>query len=123
MRGRVVTGNNYAHVWQGEHPEVLEELRAKLGWRFSPVPGTLNVEMDKDVSWDDLERIELDPGEGKPAFVVRATFRVAEEAPLPVGLVRLFATRTARNRVEIVSSIYLRQRFGLKDGDSVEVEW
>ena len=123
MRGRVIRGQCYAYVWETEHPEMLEAARGNLGWAAPPIPGTLNVALEEDVPWETLDRKELVYGAGNPSYVVEAILRLSDETEIPVGMVRQYKTGTPLNRVELFATQHLRTRYGLEDGDDVEVSW
>ncbi len=100
-------------------------FRVKLG--FTPYPGTLNTRLLRDVDLFNkclgkspktviepprIEGARLAPVEAYPAFM----------NGYPVWIVRPQITVYKRDVAELVADARLRDLFGLKDGDRVEIE-
>jgi riboflavin kinase len=116
--GIVQSGIGNFSIWMN----VLSELyREKTGMQL--YPGTLNVQLKADYNLPD-QRIRLEATEyrgnvsvniipckifNQPAFVLRTDKNDAGLGDHP------------RNIVEIAAEVKLRDRFGLKDGDQVEL--
>lgn len=82
-----------------------------------PYPGTLNVKLD-NASWRDLNWHYFKPENGFGAIY----YRVGR-----LGKEKIIVIRPARSRheddvIEIVSSINLRKKYGLEDGDKISLE-
>lgn len=116
--GKVQSGMGNFSIWM----KVLSEFyREKTGIKL--FPGTLNVQLEADYNLPD-QRIRLEAREyggnvsvniipckifNQPAFVLRTDANDAGLGDHP------------RNIVEIAAEVKLRDRFGLKDDDQVEL--
>ncbi len=101
-------------------------IRVKLG--FIPFPGTLNIRIYDEYINEYKEAIaKAIPVIVEPPFVPgsklgRALFYTAYLHDVKVYIVRPEITVYGFDVAEIVASFNLRQKFGLRDGDEVEIE-
>jgi riboflavin kinase len=125
LRGAVVSGMGSFSYWI---EKLQEHYLRKTGMRF--YPGTLNVRLDAPYSLPkQVIRLEASeycgtvsvnmvpcviriPGQsdGKQAFLLRTDANEEERGHHPKTI------------VEIAADVRLREHFGLKDGDGVEIE-
>ena len=104
-------------------PFYLKQFKKFLG--FNPFFGTLNLEVDQAelagfVS--SLPSIEISGFETEErSFGKIRAFKVLVEGKQPAAII--FPERTAhkKNEVEIIASLNLRKKFGLKEGNKVSV--
>ncbi|MCS7117234.1 MAG: DUF120 domain-containing protein [Thaumarchaeota archaeon] len=125
LEGRVFTGFGEGAFYVSL-PQYRQQLREKLG--FDPFPGTLNVRL---LSIDSINNRRLlnkisdiyivGFNNGSRTYgglkAIHGTFNEGELCAI------LFIERThySEDVVEVVSPVYLRGRFGLKDGDKVRI--
>ena len=103
-----------------------EQVREKLG--FEPYPGTLNIRLKTKLDLERKEHMERMPGVEIQSFKTEdRSFGSARCYPVLVndeveGAV-VIAERTGYDRsvVELIASVNLRKRLGLKEGDVVRV--
>jgi len=115
LRGRVVSG-----LGEGAKYVLLyrEAFIRYLG--INPYPGTLNIDVGHDAS-EALAKAKSiaipppSPGYGE-VHAYRAFFN-----GLQVYVIKPVITRHSRNIIEVVSSLNLRRKLGLRDGSLVEV--
>ncbi|MEM1583246.1 MAG: DUF120 domain-containing protein [Nitrososphaerota archaeon] len=123
LEGRVFSGLGEGFYYISL-PQYFEQIKEKLG--FTPYPGTLNVQLLSKDSIDNrmlLEKIADIPINGfsngqrtyGKAKCIRALFNGEQEAAI------IFVERThyGKDVVEVISPVYLRGKYGLKDGDKV----
>ncbi len=120
VRGKVATGVGNFGQWIEKLADLYEQ---KTGMRL--YPGTLNLELPGPYSLPpDVIRLEAHEYGGRvsvsivpcrifdrPAFLLRTDANEAGTGP------------HSRNIIEIAADIRLREAYGLKDGDWVEVEF
>jgi len=105
------------------HPEYQKRFEASLGYR--PYPGTLNVKLEDDALIAVLGRLRSLPGVMVESFVKDGeSFSALNCFDGVMGGQRvtlLFIDVTYYNEsvAELISPAYLREKFGLKDGDKV----
>ena len=119
LRGRVRSGRGDFGIWLAR---LKDHYRSKTGMLL--FPGTLNVELPEPFSLPP-DRIRLEAEEyggrvsvnivpcrvrGLPAFILRTDNNEAGTGHHP------------RTIVEVATNANLRETFGLKDGDLVEIE-
>ena len=119
--GSVFCGIGKGSYYVG-HPEYQKRFEASLGYR--PYPGTLNVRLDPDSS----KNVKVLRGQ---EGVMIAAFKVGDEGfsslncfdgkmgDERVTLLVIDITHYNESVAELISPVYLRGRFGLKDGDRV----
>ena len=120
ISGRVFTGMGKGRYYVG-HPEYQSRFLEGLGYR--PYPGTLNIKLEEGESVRNLEALRRTKGihvegfrVGDESFSSLNCFpgRVgAEVATLLVVDVTYYNDRVG----ELISPVYLRGKFGLRDGD------
>jgi riboflavin kinase, archaea type len=125
LRGSVVSGMGNFSYWI---EKLQEHYLQKTGVRF--YPGTLNVRLDASYSLPKrVIRLEASEYGGTVSVnMVPCVIRI----PGQIGGRRAFLLRTDANEeerghhpktiVEIAADVRLREHFGLKDGDVVEIE-
>jgi riboflavin kinase, archaea type len=104
-------------------PGLLEAYFKKTGMHF--IPGTLNVELEKEYSLpkDKIIRLEAEEYNGTVSVNI---------VPCKINGKEAFILRTDKNEagtghhprtiIEIASDVMLRDKFNLKDGDEVTIE-
>ena len=123
-----ITGKVSAGLGEGQYylkrSEYKNQLSAKLG--FVPYEGTLNLtvigpELAKLDQFPETEKIHIDgfKAEGR-------TFGTASCIPVQIGNVKAAIVLPKRSHhshvLEIISATYLRDEFGLKDGDTLTLD-
>ncbi|MEM3596641.1 MAG: DUF120 domain-containing protein [Candidatus Bathyarchaeia archaeon] len=104
-------------------PWVKRQIAEKLG--FIPYNGTLNIRLNEDGValkrhiLDKAEAIKIIPQEG---FCHGKLFKAVFMDKLECAIVIPEVNGYPRNVIEIVAPINLRERFKLKDGDTVKVK-
>lgn len=119
--GKLVRGKVFSGVGEGAHYVELygDELTRVLG--SPPYPGTLNVLLER-CFYELVERARAiviqPPRRGLGAvYVYRGTV-----ANIPVLVLKPAITVYECRVVELVSSVNLREKLGLRDGDFIEVD-
>lgn len=122
-----ITGTVSTGLGEGQYylkrSEYKRQLKQKLG--YEPYEGTLNLEVNESemIKLDMLpesKKIQIDgfKAEGR-------TFGNATCVPVKIADVECTIVLPQRSHhakvLEIISKVYLRDRFGLKDGDELEV--
>ncbi|MCQ8893287.1 MAG: DUF120 domain-containing protein [Methanolinea sp.] len=124
LRGRVITGLGEGRYYMGLEPYRVQFSRS-LG--FVPYPGTLNIRLDprsipvrkrlEALEWISIEGFVAD---GRTFGPVRCLpCRMGET---PCGIIVPGRTHYPEDIVEIVAPVGLRDTYGIRDGDGVEVE-
>lgn len=122
IRGKVSTG-----LGEGEYylkqAEYKDQFSSKLG--FVPYEGTLNLKVSED-DYQKLGMVHSDAIEITGFKAEGRTFGAASCIPVKIKDVDcaiVIPKRTHHSDViEVISSVYLRKRFGLKDGDEVVLD-
>ncbi len=109
------TGKNFVAL-----PWVQAQIERKLG--FTPYPGTLNLQLTEETR---EKRKFLDPKKGllvKPeiGYYAGVLFRASIEC-LECAIVAPLMPDYPSDVLEIISSLYLRRKLGLIDGNRVTV--
>ncbi len=115
LRGRVISGLGEGAKYVLIYRDII---RRYLG--IDPYPGTLNIDFGKDLS-DILASISgrmIPPPHN--GFVPVIAYRGSMNG-LTVYAVRPCITRHGWNVLELIAGVNLRERFGLRDGDQVEI--
>ena len=121
IKGKVFSGSGEGAKYV-KLPWVKKQIAAKCG--FTPYPGTLNVKLvEKNFVLKDLAKkvkaVEISSKEGFCRGVCfRAIFKDSTECVIVLPEI----TGYPDNIVEIVAPVNLREKFGLKDGETVEVK-
>lgn len=125
--GRKITGKIVSGVGQGAFFTRLDwfqkQCREKFG--FEPFPGTLNLEIqDKDLpvleKLDQMQGVEILPAD--PAFCSAKAFPVSIGGVAAIIIMPDPSVRVhARNVVEIIAGVGLKETLGIDDGDPVEL--
>lgn len=123
LEGRVFSGLGEGFYYISL-PQYFEQIKERVG--FIPYPGTLNIQLLSKDSIENrmlLERIADIPINGfsngqrtyGKAKCIKALFNGEQEAAI------IFVERThyGKDVVEVIAPIYLRGKYGLKDGDKV----
>jgi riboflavin kinase len=127
----VLNGRVFSGLGEGAYyislPWYKKQIREKLG--FDPYPGTLNINL---LSWDAIQNKRLI---SRYADIIIAGFRDQHRSYGGARAILatfnqsdicaiLFIERThyGENVIEVISPVYLRGKYGLSDGDRVEVK-
>lgn len=123
LEGRVFSGLGEGFYYI-TLPQYFEQIKEKVG--FIPYPGTLNIQLLSKDSIDNrilLEKIADIPIDGFSdgqrtyggAKCIKALFNGEQEAAI------IFVERThyGKDVIEVIAPVYLRGKYGLKDGDKV----
>lgn len=115
--GEVVSGIGDLSRWMRKYADIYRDATG-----MDLVPGSLNVELDREFRLPDTPRIHLDAEqvgvdvslvpchvEGIPAFILRTDRNDAGIGDHP------------RQIIEVVADVVLRDELRLEDGDRVEV--
>lgn len=119
LTGTLVAGCGGAGLFQRSHPETLDAYENILGWR--PFPGSLNLNSNEPVPWDDLVQRQVVDGPQKPCFLVIAKARKPGGTWRTAALIRLYKSGQPVTKIELLAPGKLRDVLGLIDGDVVEV--
>lgn len=123
LHGKVKIGIGDFSKRMEQIPGLLDAYFMKTGMRF--VPGTLNIELEKEYSLpkDKIIRLEAEEYNGTVSVNI---------VPCKINGKDAFILRTDKNEagigrhpktvIEIASDVMLRNKFNLKDGDEVEIE-
>ena len=100
---------------------VKKQIKEKMG--FDPHPGTLNLTLPADAKIIDLlnkvQGMQIVSEEGYfPGWLYKALIN----GEVYGAVVRPKVPGYPKNVLEVVASVSLRERFGLKDGDEVELK-
>jgi len=122
LHGRVKIGLGEGRYYISR-PFYLKQFKKFLGFR--PFFGTLNLEIDQAElagfvsAMPFIEILGFETGER--SFGKIRAFKVLVEGKQPAAII--FPERTAhkKNEIEVISSLNLRKKFGLKEGSSVSV--
>jgi riboflavin kinase len=112
----VIEGKVFSGLGEGAYyvslPGYRQQFREKLG--FDPYPGTLNVRLLTDVRIEGFRNGARTYGGLK---AITGTFNDAELCAI------LFIERShyGEDVIEVISPVYLRGKYGLRDGDKVRV--
>ena len=122
VRGTVFSGMGKGGYYVG-HPEYQKRFEAALGYR--PYPGTLNVKLLDQKVIDQLAGLRVRGGTKIPGFslggeefssLTCVNGRLSGER---ITLLFIDITHYNDTVAELISPVYLRGRFGVKDGDVV----
>ncbi|HEV2137546.1 MAG TPA: DUF120 domain-containing protein [Nitrososphaerales archaeon] len=122
VKGRVFSGMGKGRYYVG-HPEYQRRFRECLGYR--PYPGTLNIKLEDDDLIADLKQMRTMGGvrvdsfvrDGEP-FSALNCFNGKMNGQM-VTLLFIDVTFYNESVAELISPVFLRDKFGLKDGDAV----
>ncbi|MCE4617109.1 MAG: CTP-dependent riboflavin kinase [Desulfurococcales archaeon] len=123
LKGLVFSGKGEGEFYINLY---ARNIRAKLG--FIPYPGTLNVRILDEYTEKYQEAIMkiipviVDPPLIPGSKLGRAVFYTAYLHGVKVYIVRPEITVYGFDVIEIVAPFNIRQKFGLRDGDEVEIE-
>jgi riboflavin kinase len=119
IKGNVFSGRGEGAKFM-QLPWVEKQLKEKLG--FVPYAGTLNIRLTKDSNVKKLSKegnwTEITPPDGfcRGRFVEACFMNILE-----CGIVLPEIENYPKNVVEVIAAVNLREKFRLKDGDTVEV--
>jgi riboflavin kinase len=120
VRGKVFSGSGEGAKFI-EIPWVREQIIEKLG--FIPYPGTLNIKLTEGVVNFKLlkkaKAIEILPAKG---FCRGRCFNACFMDTLKCAIVIPEVENYPESILEVIAPINLRQKFKLKDGDTVDVK-
>lgn len=126
LSGRVFTGDGEGRYYMGKKT-YAEQIREKMG--FLPFGGTLNVRLTTKTDIEQREYMARQGGVAIRGFSDgERTFGEAKCFPCringrPCGAVIIPSrSRYPKDTLEIISGENLRERFSLKDGDSIDIE-
>jgi riboflavin kinase len=122
VKGKVVAG-----VLRGEH--LIEKYRPRLlgVLGFEPFPGTLNVRTERKIdlkfyATKTLDHILLDGSRHVEGYLARVKL-ISRDEEYECWAFRQRPDPHGPYFVEIIAKENLRTKFGLKDGDEVEIEF
>ena len=122
VRGKVFSGMGKGRYYVG-HPEYQKRFEESLGYR--PYPGTLNVKLQDDALIASLKRLRSLEGVKVESFIkdgeAFSALNCFDGAMDGQRVTLLFIDVTYYNEsvAELISPAFLREKFGLKDGDDV----
>jgi riboflavin kinase len=122
VRGKVFSGMGKGRYYVG-HPEYQKRFEASLGYR--PYPGTLNIKLEDDALIATLRRLRSLPGVKVESFVKDGESFSALNCfdgvmdGQRVTLLFIDVTYYNESVAELISPAFLREKFGLEDGDDV----
>lgn len=104
----------------------FDRIRGLVG--FTPSPGTLNIKLERriDIVMHETKRVEHILLHGKPRIDARLApiiLHMEGHAPYDCWAIRQEKGVYHKDVLEIIAKDNLRQKFGLKDGDRVEIEF
>jgi riboflavin kinase len=104
-----------------------KQFMEKLG--FSPYPGTLNLKLKTGLEVQAKRILETYPGimiegfeDGQRTFGAVKSFKAIVNGRIEGALLLIKRTHHGENVMEIISSVFLREELGLKDGDKVNIK-
>jgi CTP-dependent riboflavin kinase len=112
--GRLVSGIGKGKVFIEAYSDVF---RTNLG--FKPYPGTLNIELNKDLKVEGLSPIEI-KGIGKNGCAGALCYP-CKIRNVDAVIVRPILDSYPSSKIELIAPFNLKNNLGLKDGDEVEV--
>jgi len=123
LKGKIVSGARQAAFFT-QLDWVQKQSREKFG--FTPYPGTLNLEIDKEYlpvieALRKEKLIELIPPDPKFCTAKTITAEIASiqgAVIIPAEDVNIHA----QNIIEIIAPLKLKEALGVKDGDTLEIE-
>ena len=122
LRGRVFSGMGKGRYYVG-HPEYQKRFEECLGYR--PYPGTLNLKLEDDALVAELKHLRSVGGVRVDSFVRNGEsfsalncFNGVLDGQI-VTLLFIDVTFYNDSVAELISPVFLREVFGLKDGDMV----
>src|SRR5713226_5939310 len=122
VKGRMFSGMGKGRYYVG-HPEYQKRFEECLGYR--PYPGTLNVKLEDDASIAKLKHLRAMGGVKVDSFVRDGESFSALNCfngmmdGQRVTLLFIDITFYNESVAELISPVFLREKFGLKDGDKV----
>ncbi|MEM3702992.1 MAG: DUF120 domain-containing protein [Candidatus Bathyarchaeia archaeon] len=121
MSGKVFSGIGKGAKF-AELPWVKKQIEQKLG--FTPYPGTLNIRLDRDCIkvrklLEITNAIEILPAHG---YCSGRCFKAYIMGDLKGAIVLPNVENYPKDVLEIIAPLNLRRKFGLIDGDKVEVK-
>jgi CTP-dependent riboflavin kinase len=123
LKGKIVSGARQAAFFT-QLDWVQKQCREKFG--FAPYPGTLNLEIDKEYlpvieALQKEKLIELIPPD--PDFCTAKTITVEIASIQGVVIIPEEDVNIhAKNIIEIIAPLKIKQALGVKDGDAFEFE-
>ncbi len=115
VQGKIISGLGNAEFWMEKISKIFEEK-----YNFKPFLGTLNVLLEREIILDDKEKIMASEYGGDYDVLVLKCTILGKEA---------YIVRTTKNNsidgdhkpnvIEIVADEKLREKFNLKDGNTV----
>ncbi|WXG42758.1 MAG: DUF120 domain-containing protein [Promethearchaeati archaeon SRVP18_Atabeyarchaeia-1] len=104
-----------------------KQFMEKLG--FSPYPGTLNLKLKTGLEVQAKRILDAYPGiviegfeDGQRTFGPVKSFKAVINNKIEGAILLIKRTHHGENVMEIISSVYLRDKLGLKDGDRVNLK-
>lgn len=126
LEGKVVSGLGEGRYYMSLEGYVRQVIK-KLG--FKPYPGTLNIRLtDKS---ELMKRVVLETfppimikgfSNGRRTYGDVKAYRAKVNGLEPAALIIPVRTSHKIDIIEVIAPYYLRERLGLKDGDTVKVE-
>jgi riboflavin kinase len=122
VEGKVVSGFGEGRYFLSL-PPYKEIFKKILG--FEPYEGTLNLKLDREFNINEFKYIETEDFEynGKKIFGVRIlpVKILINNIKIDGAIVSPKKTYHSSDIIEIVAPIKLREKFNLKDGDTVKI--
>ena len=125
LSGRVFSGMGKGKYYVG-HPEYQKRFEAALGYK--PYPGTLNVKLEDRGAIEKLKNLRSMPGTRIDSFTLGGedfSALTCFDGRLNgdrVTLLFIDITHYNESVAELISSTFLRGKFGLRDGNPVSFE-
>ena len=96
------------------------EIRKKLG--FDAYPGTLNIKVDRNPSFEGLNKIKIEGYKEKNKKFGGASCYKAKLKGIEGAVIVPDLTRHDKGIIEFIAPVYLRSELNLKDGDEIAIE-
>ena len=124
LRGQVITGLGEGRYYMSLEP-YRKQFQASLG--FEPYPGTLNIRLDSQSvqvrkRLENLEWIRINGFAADHRTFGEARCLPCRIREVPCGIVLPVRSHYPEDILEIVAPTGLRERYGYRDADMVEVE-
>ncbi len=116
IKGKVVSGvkKGAYYVSLDVYRKFFKKLLGK-----EPFPGTLNIELNDGVEVTSFLKERYNPPDKKYSPIFYALGKMCNKT---VVIIRPKMSVHRKNVIEVVADERLREKFNLKDGDSVEIE-
>jgi len=127
LRGKVITGMAEGAYYMGQ--KAYREQFAML-LDFIPFPGTLNLQILDEITLSNFERLLRLPAkfisgfkDGDRVFgkvFIWPIFILLNNEKIPAAIVRPERTHHT-NQIEIISPDHIKEKYGVKDGDELQI--